>query len=91
MLMQLKQKEKKLPEIKKINYNQCSYPFLNKKFKDFSRTFKDTFRIFQGPHSVHKKSLESMSFFSSSTSGEFYPEGLCVCSFAFAVLLKLLS
>ena len=27
---------------------QGSYPFLKKKFKDFSRTFKDTFLIFQG-------------------------------------------
>ena len=33
----------------------CS--FLNKKFKDFSRTFKDTFPIFQGLQSVHKRSL----------------------------------
>ena len=43
-------------------YLQGSYPFLNKKFKNFSRTFKDTFPIFQGRHSVQKKSLESMSF-----------------------------
>ena len=41
---------------------QGSYPFLNKKFTNFSRTFKDTFPIFQGRHSVQKKSLESMSF-----------------------------
>ena len=34
-----------------------SYPFLNKKFKDFSRTFKDTFPIFQGFHSVQKRAL----------------------------------
>ena len=32
----------------------------------------------------------SLSLFSSFISGEFYPEGLCVCSFSFAVLLKLL-
>ena len=25
-------------------------PFLNKKFKEFSRTFKETFPIFQGLH-----------------------------------------
>ena len=37
-------------------------PFLDKKFKNFSRTFKDTFPIFQGLHSVQKKSLDSMSF-----------------------------
>ena len=36
---------------------------------------------------MQKKSLESMSFFSSSTSGEFYPEGLCV-SFSFTVSLS---
>ena len=44
------------------HWNQGSYPFLNKKFTNFSRTFKDTFPIFQGRHSVQKKSLESMSF-----------------------------
>ena len=33
-------------------------------------------------HNSHVNSLRktSMSFFSSCTSGEFYPEGLCVCS-----------
>ena len=31
--------------------------FLNKKFKDFSRTFKDPFPIFQGLHSVQKRVL----------------------------------
>ena len=31
--------------------------FLNKKFKDFSRSFKDTFPIFQGLHSVQKRAL----------------------------------
>ena len=36
---------------------QGLYPFLNKKFKDFSRNFKDTFPIFQGLQSVHKRSL----------------------------------
>ena len=38
---------------------QGSYPFMNKN----SRIFKDTFPIFQGLHSVQKKTLESMSFF----------------------------
>ena len=37
---------------------------------------------------MEKRAL-SLSLFSSFTSGEFYPEGLCVCSFSFAVLLKL--
>ena len=36
---------------------------------------------------MQKKSLESMSFFSSSSSGEFYSEGLCV-SFSFTVSLS---
>ena len=36
--------------------------FLNKKFKDFSRTFKDTFPIFSRTPFSAKKSLESMSF-----------------------------
>ena len=35
--------------------NQGSYPFLNKKFMDFSRTFKDTFPIFQGLYSIKKE------------------------------------
>ena len=55
----------KLERFRRTFFNvplQGSYPFLNKKFKNFSRTFKDTFPIFQGRHSVQKKSLESMSF-----------------------------
>ena len=36
-------------------FTQGSYPFLNKKFKDFSRTFKDTFPIFQGLYSIQKE------------------------------------
>ena len=57
--------------------SQGSYPFLNKKFKDFSKTHF----AFQGLHSMPL-------FFSSSTSGEFYPEGLSVCSFSFTVSLS---
>ena len=48
----------KLERFRRTFFNvplQGSYPFLNKKFKD-------TFPIFQGRHSVQKKSLESMSF-----------------------------
>ena len=41
---------------------QGSYPFLNKNFKDFSRTFKDTFPIFQGLHSVQKRALSLCLF-----------------------------
>ena len=37
------------------SYGQGSYPFLNKKFQDFSRTFKDTFPIFQGLYSIQKE------------------------------------
>ena len=44
-----------------------SYPFLNKKFKDFSRT----------PFSA-KKSLESMSVLLRSHHKQFYPEDLSV-------------
>jgi len=60
-------------------------PFFEQKIQGL---FKDTFRVFQGLYSMQKKSLESMSFFSSSTSREFYPEGLCVCSFSFTVSLS---
>ena len=63
-------------------------PFFEQKIQG---PLKDTFCFFQGLHSVQKKILESMLFFSSSTSREFYPKGLCACSFSFAVLLKLLS
>ena len=60
-------------------------PFFEQKIQG---VLKDTFGVFQGLHSMQKKSLESMSFFSSSTSGEFYPEGLCICSFTFTVSLS---
>ena len=39
----------------------CALAFLNKKFKDFSRTFKDTFPIFQGLHSKQERASK-MSF-----------------------------
>ena len=60
----------------------------------FQQNIQGHLKDFQG-HISHfsrttfsaKKSLESMSFFSSSTSGEFYPEGLCV-SFSFTVSLS---
>ena len=45
-----------------ISSQHSSYPFLNKNFKDFSRTFKDTFRIFQGLHSVQKRDLSLCLF-----------------------------
>ena len=46
---------------------QGSNPFLNKNFKDFSRTFKDTIPIFQGLHSVQKRALTPCLFFSTTT------------------------
>ena len=54
----------KLPVEKETSSDcrQGSYPFLNKNFKDFSRTFKDTFRIFQGLHSVQKRDLSLCLF-----------------------------
>ena len=36
---------------------QGLYPFLDQKFKDFSRTFKDTFPIFQGLHAVQYQAV----------------------------------
>ena len=41
---------------------QGTYPFLNKKLKDFSRTFKNTFPIFQGLHSVRKRAFNLCLF-----------------------------
>ena len=37
-------------------------PVLNKNFKDFSRTFKDSFPSFQGLHSVQKRQLSLCLF-----------------------------
>ena len=49
---------------------QGTRPFLNKKFKDFSRTFKNTFPIFQGLHSVQKRasSLCLFQFFQNMSN-----------------------
>ena len=61
----------KLPVEKKTSSDcwQGSYPFLNKNFKDCSRTFKDTFRIFQGQDSIQcKKEIWVYVFFSSTTT-----------------------
>ena len=55
----------KLPVEKKKHpqtVDRVPSPFLNKNFKDFSRTFKDTFRIFQGLHSVQKRDLSLCLF-----------------------------
>jgi len=71
-------------------YLQSSHPFFAQKIQGLFKDFQGHISHFSRLHSgVQKKSLESMSFFSSSTSGEFFPEGLCVSSFSFAVLLKL--
>ena len=56
---------------------QDSCIFSNKKFKHFSRTFKDTFPIFQRLHSVQKRVL-SLSFLVLPQYEQFYPEGLSV-------------
>ena len=54
-------------------------PFLSKKFKAFSRTFKDTVisHFSRTPFSA-KKSLESTSFFVFPQHEQFHPEGLSV-------------
>ena len=53
--------------------------FWNTKFKDFSRTFKDTFPIFQGFLSA-KESLESVFFGSFTTWAILSWRSFCVCS-----------
>ena len=56
-------------------------PFLNKKFKEFSRTCKETFPIFQGLHLVQKRALR-LSFLVLPQHEQFYPDrSFCVCSF----------
>ena len=40
---------------------QGSYAFLDLKFKDFSRTFKDIFSIFQGLHELQNQRMFSVS------------------------------
>ena len=52
-------------------------PFLNKKFKEFSRTFKETFPIFQGLHLVQKRAL-SLSFLVLPQHEQFYPDRFSV-------------
>ena len=54
-------------------------PFFDQKIKDFSRTFKDTFPIFQGLHSVQRRALNLclLQFFQNMHE-QFYPEGLSV-------------
>ena len=51
----------KLP-VEKKKHPQSVDPFLTKNFKDFSRTFKETFCIFQGLHSVQKRDLSLCLF-----------------------------
>ena len=60
------------------SYLQGSYPFLNKKFKDFLRTFKVTFSIFKGLHSVQKRAWSLCLFLVLPQHEKFYPEGLSV-------------
>ena len=43
-------------------FKQGSHLFLKKKIKNFSRTFKDTFLIFQGLQSVQKRALSLCLF-----------------------------
>ena len=55
-----------LLENTKIFYWVCTL-FLNKKFKDFSRTFKDTFPIFKDSIQCKKDSWDCIFFSSSKT------------------------
>ena len=64
-----------------------SHAFLNKQFKNFSRTFKDTFPIFQGLHSVQKRALSLCLFCSSAIWEILWRRSFCVYSFFFGVLL----
>ena len=49
-------------------------PFFEQKIQRLLKTFKDIFRIFEGLHSVQKKSLESMSFLVLPHQDNFIPE-----------------
>ena len=51
-----------VPPKKLLVVTKGSYLFLNKKIKDFSRTLKDTFPIFQGLHLVEKRALSLRLF-----------------------------
>ena len=42
-------------DVSSIRVYKGSYPFLDLKFRDFSRTFKDTFSVFQGLHAVQNQ------------------------------------
>ena len=64
-----------------VNFSGFIYPFLNKKLKDFSRTFKDRFPIFQGLHSVQKRALSLYFFGSSPTWAILSWRSFCVYSF----------
>ena len=59
----------------RIKALQGSYPFLNKKFKDFQGHTSH----FQGFHSVQKKSIhQCISSYVFPQHDQFYPEGLSV-------------
>ena len=73
----------------KVSILQGSYPFLNKNFPDFSRTFKDTFAIFAMTlFSAKKESWVDVFFSSSITWVILSGRSSCVCSFVFGVLLN---
>ena len=55
--------------------------FLNKMFRDFSRTFKDRFPIFPRSPFSAKTRLESVFFGSSTTWAILSWRSFCVCSF----------
>ena len=65
-------------------------PFFQQNIQGHLKDFQGHISHFSTTTFSAKNSLECMSFFSSSTSGEFYPDGLSVCSFFFAVLINLL-
>ena len=62
--------------------------FEQKKFKDFSRTFKGTFLIAQGLHSVRKTALSLCLFYFFHNMSNLPRMSFCVCSFLFGVLLS---
>ena len=60
----LEERSKKLPNKSPgvLTIYWGSYPFMNKTFKDFSRTFKAIFPTFQWTQFSAKKGLQSLSF-----------------------------
>ena len=56
-----------------------------------SRTFKGTFPIVQGLHSVRKTALSLCLFYFFHNMSNLSQMSFCVCSFLFGVLLKLLK